>query len=101
MFGQGKGRPRLHMGTHYVTWTSFRVDSQGREEEAMNALNERQKKLRIELEKRRQASRTEASSEATSSSADPITETPANSETVPENKKPRKKNSKKSKKKKN
>ena len=57
----------------------------------MNALNERQEKLRIELEKRRQAARTEASSATTSDSTDPITETPANSETVPENKKPRKK----------
>ena len=75
-------------------------DSQGREEEAMNALNERQEKLRIELEKRRQAgtASTEASSATptTSDSADPITETPAPSEAVPDNKETRK--SKKSKK---
>ena len=75
-------------------------DSQGRTEGAMNALEERQKRLQKVLEKRRQAgtASTEASSATptTSDSADPITETAAPSEAVPDNKEIRK--SKKSKK---
>ena len=73
-------------------------DSQGRTEGAANALKERQEKLQKVLEQRRQAARTEASSATptASGSADPITETPAPSEAVPDNKEPRK--SKKSKK---
>ena len=75
-------------------------DSQGRTEGAMNALKERQEKLQKVLEKRRQAASasTEASSAtpSTSDAADPITETPAPSEAVPDNKEARK--SKKSKK---
>ena len=75
-------------------------DSQGRTEGAMNALKERQEKLQQLLEKRRNAAiaSTDASSATptTSDSADPITETPAPSEAVPDNKETRK--SKKSKK---
>ena len=74
MFGHGKGRSKG--GGWYVT-DVLPVDSQGRRDGPMNALNERQEKLRRELEKRRQALRTEASSATTSDSTDPITETPA------------------------
>ena len=57
-------------------------------------LENRQERLQKVLEKRRQAgtASTEASSATptTSDSADPITETPATSEAVPDNKEPRK-----------
>ena len=58
----------------------------------MNVLKERQEKLQKVLEQRRQAARTEASTATptTSGSADPVTETPATSEAVPDNKEPRK-----------
>ena len=61
------------------------------------ALEERQIRLKNVLERRRQAASTEAgtATPTTSGSADPITETPATSEAVPDNKEPRK--SKKSK----
>jgi hypothetical protein len=61
------------------------------------ALEGRQERLKNVLERRRQAASTEAgtATPTTSGSADPITETPATSEAVPDNKEPRK--SKKSK----
>jgi hypothetical protein len=81
-----------------ISHTKPSQDSQGRTEGAMNALKERKEKLNKVLEQRRQAASTEASSATptTSDYADSITETPAPSEAVPDNKEPRK--SKKSKK---
>ena len=103
LFGGVGPTGRSRVGSSGGISHTISQDSQGRTEGAMNALKERQKKLQNLLEKRRQVTQaasasTEASSATptTSDSADPITETPAPSEAVPDNKEPRK--SKKSKK---
>ena len=94
------GKIRSRVASSYGVSHTISQDSQGRTEGAANALKERQEKLQkvLEQRQRRQAASTEATSAipTTSGSADLITETPAPSEAVPDNKEPRK--SKKSKK---
>ena len=98
LFGGVGPTGRSRVGSSGGISHTISQDSQGRTEGAMNALKERQEKLQLQLEQRRQAASTEASSATptTSDYADSITETPAPSEAVPDNKEPRK--SKKSKK---
>ena len=78
----GKTR-RFRITAVYTDWVEF--------QDGLD-LENRQERLQKVLEKRRQAASTEASTATptTSDSADPITETPATSEAVPDNKEPKK-----------
>ena len=77
------GKTRRFRITGWVEFQDGRLDFD---------LENRQERLQKVLEKRRQAASTEASTATptTSGSADPITETPATSEAVPDKKEPRK-----------